>query len=207
LGRPALECFEEALKEDAAYAPAYCGIGRAYLGAAMFGFSREREAAPKFRAAIERALRLDDTLGEAHACLGTLESYYDWDWAASEREFLRAIELNPNDAQFHGLFAICLLSRLGRREQAMREGAIAEELDPLTPLVAAWQGLNYYLARRFDEAEAEFKRALDLDPNFWTALTGLSAAYMNTGKLEAAVQIGEKAVTLSGRSPSAVSEL
>ncbi len=203
----ALECFEEALREDPAYAPAYCGISTAYAHAAMFGFSPERETAPKSRPAIERALQLDDTLAEVHACLGVWKSWYDWDWRASEREFLRAIELNPNDARFHGWFAVCLLSPLGRGEQAMREGATAEELDPLTPLVAAWQGLNCLYARRLDEAEAEFRKALDLDSNFWFALMGLGAVYLLAGKLEAAAQTGEKAVTLSGRSPRAVSEL
>jgi len=111
-----------------------------------------------------KALELDDTLAEAHAALAYAEWFYDWDWSNAEREFKRAIELNPNSAASHLRYSECLITKT-RIDESIAEGERAQELDPLSPLVLGALGYVYLGARRYDQSIAQQQKALDLDPN------------------------------------------
>jgi tetratricopeptide (TPR) repeat protein len=109
----AIEYFQLAIETDPTYAAAYAGLADAYGQLAYWGFASPREVMPKVKAAMLKAVELDDTLGEAHSILGRLKFFYDWDWLAAEREFKRAIELNPNDtlARLSYSFELAVMGR------------------------------------------------------------------------------------------------
>ncbi len=171
--RRSIECFERAVAEDPNYAPAYSGLGDAYcmLANPMLEVVPPSEIMPKLRAATTKALELDDTLAEAHTTFGRIKFYFDWDWAGAEKEFRRAIELNPSYAMAHYLHAL-LLNPLERHEEAVREARQSKELDPLGLILNSICALVYCWARQYETGEAEYRKAIELDPNFafahWT---------------------------------------
>jgi len=114
---------------------------------------------------VLRALEIDDTLPEAHVALALIVENYDWDWNASEKEYRRAIELNPNYATAHHWYAEHLTWR-GRFDEALRESEIASRLDPLSLIIAADQAEIFYYSRQYDQAIERFKAVLEMDPNF-----------------------------------------
>jgi tetratricopeptide (TPR) repeat protein len=130
---------------------------------------------PKAKAAAMKALQLDDTLAEAHAALAYVD-FFDWDWPSAEREFKRAIELNPNSALSHNRYAVYLETR-GRFNESMAEAQRAQELDPLSPEIVSGLGLVYLSTRRYDESIAQFQKALDLYPNAAVIRASLASAY------------------------------
>jgi adenylate cyclase len=133
------------------------------------------ESFPKAKAAAIKALELDDTLAEGHAALA-YATFFDWDWPGAEREFKRAIELNPNSALSHERYAGCLQSRL-RFDESMAEAQQAQELDPLAPEIVSQLGSIYLFTRRYDEAIAQYQKALDLNPNLPVIRAELGWAY------------------------------
>ncbi len=182
--RKAIEYFQRAVEIDPTYARAYAGLGDAY------GFSggdlvSQAEALARQKAATRRALELDETLGEAHASLGLISMNSDWDWPAAEREFRRAIELNPNYATAHQWYGE-FLAYMGRFDEAIAEVRRAHELDPLSLIISTDVAKVYALARRYDEAVAQYQRALEMDPGFAEAHGLLAMTYSVTGRHEAA---------------------
>jgi TolB-like protein/DNA-binding winged helix-turn-helix (wHTH) protein/Tfp pilus assembly protein PilF len=160
----ATEYFHKAIERDPGYASAYAGLADCYAIFGDNGFHRPREVFPQARAAAMRALEIDPTLAEAHTSLASVMKAYEWDWAGAEREFRRAIELNPNYStarQFHGE----LLESVGRFEEAVAELKRACQLDPFAPRsygILAW---ILYLARRYDEGMEAVQKGLDVDRN------------------------------------------
>ncbi len=120
---------------------------------------------PKAKAAAMRALELDETLTEAHTSLGRVLAAYDWDWANAEKEFKRALELNPRYAIAHQWYGRYLEVK-GRRNEGMAERKRAQELDPLSPILSFELGLAFYYGRDYDHAIEQFQKTLELDPNF-----------------------------------------
>jgi DNA-binding winged helix-turn-helix (wHTH) protein/TolB-like protein/Tfp pilus assembly protein PilF len=175
----AIEYFEQAIGIDSNYALAHTGLADAYsLLANSPGSNQEREERyQKAKAAALKALNIDETLAEAHTSLGWIRRNYGWDWPGAEREFKRAIELNPNSADAHQWYAL-LLTTLGRMDEAIAESKRARELDPLTPIVSVNAGSVLFHARQFDRAIAHFQEALELDANFFPARHGLVMAYV-----------------------------
>lgn len=171
--RKGLEFFQEAVRVDPSYALAYAGIADAYRTLPITSDVAPTEAFPKAKEAVTKALELDDSLAEAHAILGFIKFWFDWDWAGSESEFRRAIELNPNNADAHRGYAH-LLSNIGRHEEALREVERARELDPLSLITNTLQGQFLHFSGRDDEAVRSFEKAFELDPNFWVAHTHLA---------------------------------
>src|SRR5207247_7889854 len=159
----ALAYFQQALTHDSNYALAYAGIADVYQSLTAWSYLRPREGMPKARAAVLEALALEPTLADAHASLGDQLCVYDWDGSAAEREFRRAIELNPSLAIAHYFYANCLAAH-GRLDEALAEARRAHELDPLNPDVATGLPWALYVARRSDEAIAVQQKALDLEP-------------------------------------------
>ncbi len=174
--KKSVQYFEQAIARDPGYALAYAGLADSY--AALGGdwlYLPPSESFPKAKATAMKALELDNTLAEGHAALA-YATFFDWDWPSSEREFKRAIELNPNSAISHERYAGCLLSRQ-RLDEGMAESQRAQELDPLSPEIASQLGSGYLFTRRYDEAIAQYNKALDLDPNLPQVRAELGWAY------------------------------
>jgi tetratricopeptide (TPR) repeat protein len=160
-----IEYFQQAIDKDPGYALAYAGLADSCAGlGGGNAYAPPRETLPKAKAAATKALELDETLGEAHAALGYAGFFSDWNWATAEREFRRAIELNPNSAISHGRYSEILATR-ERFDESVAEGERAQLLDPLSPQVLTQLGYAYLSAHRYDEAIAQFQSALELDPN------------------------------------------
>jgi len=172
-----IDYFQQAIENDPGYALAYAGLADSYstLGGGWV-YLPPIDSFPKAKAAAMKALEIDDTLAEAHAALAYVVYYADWDWPRAEREFKRAIELNPNSALAHDRYARCLNTRL-RFKESMAEAQRAQELDPLSPEIVSELGSVLLLARRYDESIAQFQKALDLNPNLPVVRALLAWAY------------------------------
>jgi TolB-like protein len=203
----AIRHFEEALVLDPTYAPAYSGLADSHFYLAYaFGHAAPREAMPKARAAALKALELDDTLAEAHTSLALVRFFYDRDWPGAEREFRRAIELNPNYAHAHHGYAV-VLAIMRRHDESVAEARRALDIDPLSLPVNNVLGFMLNLAHRYDEAIAHYQTVLELDPNFTMAVDGLATAYEGKGLPKQAIEQHLKVAALSGRSPAEVRDL
>jgi eukaryotic-like serine/threonine-protein kinase len=186
--KKAIDHFNRAIETDPNYALAYVGLADSYVLSSAFNYgdSPATEVYPKAQAAIERALAIDDSLAEAHATSALIQSHYRWNWPAAEAEFKRAIELNRGYATAHHWYARHLMA-MGRFEEAETELSLAQELDPLSPIIASTMGDPFYYRRRYDEVIEHNKKALELDPNFRRAHFYLMLAYQATGRFENAI--------------------
>jgi DNA-binding winged helix-turn-helix (wHTH) protein/TolB-like protein/Tfp pilus assembly protein PilF len=193
--------FQQAIELDPNYALAYVGLAEAYLPIALAGNVPSWEVMPKAKAAILRAIEIDETLAEAHAVLGLIIFWYDWDWQAAEKEYLRALELNPNSAEAHFVYAH-LLSNTGRHEQALFEIKLSRELNPVSLPTNAVEGQILFFAGRNDEAIDRLNKTIDLNPNFWLSHLFISGVYTEKGMPAEAVATIKKSVELSGNSQS-----
>jgi eukaryotic-like serine/threonine-protein kinase len=175
--KKAVEYFQQAIDKDPGYALAYAGLADSYsaLGGG-WNYLSPSDSFPKAKAAAMRALELDDTLAEAHAALAYAVFFADWDWPTAEREFKRAIELNPNSALSHDRYAEFLLAR-ERFSESMAEAQRAQQLDPLSPEIVTQVGNVYLFTRRYDESIAQYHKAIDLNPNLPAVRALLSWAY------------------------------
>ncbi len=192
-----IQLFQQALAKDSGFALAYAGIAESYGLLAFYGGASSREAFPKAKAAALRAVELDSSLSEAHAALGFVLFYGDWDWPTTEIELKHAIELKPSYVVSHHWYAE-YLSAMGRHDQAIAEIKRAQELDPLSPLLFAIGGEVYILARRYDEVIEQCQRALDLDPNYALAHRNLAAGFAGKGMYREAAEEYVKADQLWG---------
>ena len=195
--RKAADCFNQAIVADPKFALAYVGLADAYVIMPFYAAGAPEDCYPKAKAAAKEALQLDDTLPEAHTSLAYILHVYDLDFDGSEREFQRAIELNPNYATAHHWYGIELSASLGRFDQAIRELKRAFELDPLSLPINGALGRIYYLARRYDEAIEQLRKTLEMDPGFYYAHWNLGSALVAKGAIGAAIEEYEKARALS----------
>ncbi|MEJ2720138.1 MAG: protein kinase [bacterium] len=190
--KKAMEHFQQAIEKDPDYALAHVGIADVYNVAGFFGFLSPAEAFPRAKAAAEKALAVDTTMGEAHASLAWVATCYDWDWPSAEKLYARAIELNPQYATAHEWYAIYLWA-MGRFDEAIAEAEMARELDPLSLIINTIVGIAYYFARRYEESIANHKKALEMDPNFLLANTYITMPYVDKGQYDEAIDIIRKA--------------
>jgi len=174
--KQALGYFEQALVKDPNYALAHVGLADCYLRLPEYAGVPTKEARPKALAAALTALKLDDTLGEAHATLANVRQH-EWDWHGAEVEARQAIELTPNYATAHHWYCV-LLRDLGRFDEASREIQRAQELDPLSPVINVNVGIVLYYQGRYDQAIAIYRAGLELNPNFQAARQRLGEAYL-----------------------------
>jgi TolB-like protein/Tfp pilus assembly protein PilF len=202
----AAEYFQQAIDKDPAYALAWAGLADCYAVYAFYGVLPPRETAPKAKEAASRALALDETLPEPHAALGYMKDRYDWDWAGAEREFKRAVELNPNYATAHYWYAN-LLDNTGRLEEAITEAKRAQEADPLSLVASAAAGHALSIAGRYDQAIEQVRKALEMDQNFPLAHAYLALFDTQAGRHEEAIAEAQKAVSLSARASLALGML
>ncbi len=205
--RKAIEHFQSAIREDSTYARAHVGLADCYnaLGSVQVGALPPMEARRRSVEAAAKALEIDPALAEAHSALGH-DKHYNWDWAAAEQEFKRAIELNPNYAHAHSFYAGYLMSR-GRVEESLAASNRARELDPLSLSISAQRGFLLLNARRYDEAIEQLRRVIAVDPNHYQAYWFLGPTYAAHGQFDEAIAASEKAVALSGRAPGALGML
>ncbi len=181
----ALQYFDLARAKDPDYALAYAGIALVWGGRNQMGLTPPREAAPRAKAAAEKAVALDDTLAEAHYALAIVRAWHEWDWASAESEFKRAIELNPSFPDAHAFYSHFLLITR-RPEEAMREMNRALELDPFNALFQALYGIDLLYVRRFDDALVQFRNSLRTSPDSPVALANVPEAFFLKGmKVEA----------------------
>jgi serine/threonine protein kinase/Tfp pilus assembly protein PilF len=201
-----IECFQRAIAKDPAYALAYCGLADCHSMHANYGFLPPKIGYSRANDAALKALELDDTLSEAHVSLGFIKSDYTWDWAGSEKEFQRAIALNPNYATAHQWYGYALW-RTGRFEESIAEHRRALQLDPLSLPVNRNLGLAYYLARQYDLAIEQLQKTREMDPTFVLTREYLGLAYLEKGMYKEAIVSCEEAATPVSASPYAISAL
>ena len=186
-----IEYFQQAIAKDPNYALAYAGLADSYLLLPSYGFAPAMEAYPKAKENALKALELDDTLAEAHTSLGNVKTAYDWDWSGAEKEFRRAIDLNPNYAIAHQSYGL-LLARLGRAEQSIAGHQRALELDPLSVGLNRSLGAAFFLARQYDQGIEQLKKTLEMDPNFISAHGYLGDIYVQKLMFNEAIAEFEK---------------
>jgi len=199
--KKAIDHFEQAVARDASYAPAHAGLADCYalLASIELGILPPIEAMPKAKNAARRAAELDPSLAEAHASLGFAALWFDWDWAAADKELRRAIELNPAYPTARQWYAE-YLATLDRMEDSVAEYRQALALDPLSPLLHTALGAEYYFEHDYDRSIDQSRRALDLDPNFILAYFNVGRAYVQKRAYAKAIAELTKARELSAES-------
>jgi eukaryotic-like serine/threonine-protein kinase len=201
--REAKAYFEQAVKLDLNYAPAYAGLADYYWRTNEVS---PRTAMPKAKEFALKALSLDDNLADAHGTLATIKFYGDWDWLGADTEYRRAIELGPSYADAHRIYSD-FLSEMGRHDQALAEIKTAEELDPLSTSNSSDVGWAFYYARKFDSAIEQCRKALDLDPHSMSARDCLGSAQLGTAAYDKAISEFRNLVTTSGNDPLRLTNL
>jgi len=196
----AVEFFQAALQKDPDYALAYAGLAEVFYPAAFWGNVPPREAYPKTKEYAEKALEKDDAVSEAHAALGLVYTFYEWNWQKAERALKRALALNPNSsiAQMSYSWFLTLTRRHG---EAVAAAKTAQTLDPLSPLINAHVGFALFWARKFDEAIEELTAALSITPSFYLSHYYLCLCLKAKSRMEEAIQENEKAVQFSAGAP------
>ena len=196
--RAAIEFLSEALAIDSTYAPAWASLGLVYLyqpGAV----APHDESIVRARQSVERALALDPDLGLAHTLKADIERDQDWNWAAAERGYKRAIELTPNLFEAHHSYSHLLMA-MGRVDESFEQSRIAVTLDPLNTAARLHMGWHYLNAGEFERAIPEYQATLRLDPSYAFAYKHLAWAYALTGRYDEAAAANRKACELSGSS-------
>jgi DNA-binding winged helix-turn-helix (wHTH) protein/tetratricopeptide (TPR) repeat protein len=201
----AIEYFQQAITTDPDYAPAYAGLANSYTLLTAYASVSANHYMARARAAALRAVELDEGLPEAHTALALIVQNQDWDWQTSEKEYRRAIELNPNYATAHHWYAEHLMW-LGHFDEALRESERARQLDPLSPIIGTDYGAILYFSRQYDRAIEQFRTVLRKDPNFSRAGI-VTYAYVERGMFPQALAEAEKWRRLYGEGPWYVSEL
>lgn len=199
-----IDCFNQALELDPNYALAYGGLAEAYASLPITSDVPPREAAPKAKTAAQRAIEIDEQLSHPHAYLAFIHFWFDWDWAAAEKEARRAIECEPHSAFAH-LAVAHLFSDLGRHEEALAEQARARQLEPLSLLINALEGQFFYYAGRDEEATACLLRTLELESHFWIAHLTLGKVHLRQGKYADAIACFQRARQFSGDNSETIS--
>ena len=192
--------FQDAIAIDPNYAMAYTGLADAYALQTAYTSAIPREVMPKAKAAALKALELDDKLAEAHASLGQIVEYYDYDFTTAEKEFIRAVELNPNYASAHQWYGEHL-SSLNRIDEAVREIRRALELDPMSAVINRVYGDVLADGRRYDEAIQQYKKTLEIDSNFPLTHYFLGRAYEAKGMYEQALEQYSDFARMAGAYP------
>ena len=204
--KKAAEYFQQAIDQDPQYALAYAGLADTYDLFDEYDLLPPTDSFPKATTAAQKALEIDETLAEPHASLAFAKTHYDWDWAGAEREFKRAIELNPNYPTAHHWYSYFLVLQ-GRMNEAFAEIKRAQEIDPLSLIINTDLGEILFYARRYDEAIEQFKRVLEMDPNFSSAHRRLWKVYEQKGMFDEAFEMFLKFWTDWGNGPEELKAL
>jgi adenylate cyclase len=191
-----IEYFQQAITKDPAFTPAYAGIADGYDLLAANGVVPPKEGYPRAKEAALKALELDSALAEAHTSLGYIKTFYEWDRLGGEREFQRAIALNPGYANAHFFYGSALRN-MGRREKSFAELRRALELDPLSLPANGFLGVAFYQARQYDQAIDQLRKTLELDPNFVQGHYYLGMAFLGKSMFKEGIAEFEKAIAIA----------
>jgi eukaryotic-like serine/threonine-protein kinase len=201
-----IQYFNLAIQEDPFFALAYVGLADCDSSLGSLGYLAPGDAFPQAKAAAKNGLKFDENLAEAHASLAYAAHRYDWDWQEAEKEFKRAIALNPTYATAHSWYGQYLDS-MGRFEEGLLEQNRALELDPLSMVINARIGFHYYLERQYEKAARQLTTTLGMDPNFGQAHWILGLVYLQKPALGEATTEFRRAVTLEGDNPRFITDL
>lgn len=182
--RKAFDYYKQAIEIDPCYALAYCGISDAYCQMGNWGLRRPKEIIPLAKAAAQKALELDDSLSETHASMALFQSCFEWDLNSAEKEYKKAINLNPNNTMAHMWYGLYCLSAKARLDDAIFEIKLAYKLDPLSPIINWSIGFILYLSRDYDEAIQAFEKTLEIESNFQPALQYYILTYLQKKKYD-----------------------
>jgi serine/threonine-protein kinase len=199
--RKALELFEKATAEDPQHAQAYAGLADAYGLLGHYGALSPAEVWTKAASNAAWAVLLDEDSAEAHTSLAHVKSTQDWDWHGAEREFQRAISLDPRYATAHHWYAMSCLAPLGRLDEALQEISMAQAIDPISSIIARDLALTYYYRREFDLSLEQCDRAIEQNPHFSAAYWALGLVQQQRGDLDESAAAFERAIHLSPQSP------
>jgi len=194
----AIQYFKQVIEKDPDYALAYAGMADSYNDLPTYSSFPPAETYPKAKEAAIKALEIDDTLAEAHSSLGVIRTESEWDWDGAEREFARALELNPASATAHHGYAY-LLMLVGRFDEAIKEIKQAKELDPLSLAINRELGQIFLFARQYDQATEQSHKTIKMDPNFTYAHLLLGLAYGQKSMYEEALAELHKERDILGR--------
>jgi TolB-like protein/DNA-binding winged helix-turn-helix (wHTH) protein/Tfp pilus assembly protein PilF len=189
--------FNEAIEKDPSYALAYVGLADSYSLLSDYNGLPPKKSYPPAREAAEKALELDERLAEAHAALAFIKAAYDWDWPGAEREYRRAIELNPNYETAHQWYAE-YLSGMGRHEEALAEIRRAKEINPLSLIINAVEAWVLYHAREYEQSIAQSRKVVEMDPNFAEVYEYLKRCYDQKGMYREAIAARQTRRKLAG---------
>ncbi len=192
----AFECYQEAVGRDPMFAPGYVGMADAKMLLGVWGCISPRDAVPFAHAQLDKALEINPSLAQAHTTRGMLLFNHDWDWAAADKEFKRAIELNPTYAAGRYWYGYCLsaFGRLSEGDAQVRKG---QQLEPLSMIASTFRGFPLYHARKIDDAIQHFQNTIEMDPNFAVAHAYLGQALYLAGRVEEAVKACEQASSIT----------
>jgi TolB-like protein/DNA-binding winged helix-turn-helix (wHTH) protein/tetratricopeptide (TPR) repeat protein len=193
-----IDFMSQAVRIDPNYALAYAGLADTYIAATNFNVLPSRELYPKAKDAALKALRIDNTLAEAHAALAFSSLLFDWDWRASDADFRRAINLSPNYGQARQWYAVSLVSA-GRLQEAMAEAEKAQQLEPLSLPINAGMGWVSFLSHNYDRTIEECTKTIEMDASFGPAYVYRGLAYEQKGMLDKAIADFETAGRLQER--------
>ncbi|UCC11818.1 MAG: protein kinase [candidate division WOR-3 bacterium] len=198
--RTAINYFKQAIDQDASYALAHTGLADGYGLLGFYDYMHPKEALARARMAASKALEIDPALAEAHNSRGFVRLFYDWDWHAAEKDFKKAIELNPHYTPAHTWYAF-YFAATGNLDKAIREDKTALELDPLSITANVTLGTLYLRANQLEQARVSFLKALEMDPNLVKTHSTLGQTYILESKYDKGLAEHEKAVNLSKRHP------
>jgi len=199
--RKAVEFFEKAIQEDPQHAHAHSGLADAHGLLAHYGVLAPSEVWTKAASNAAWAVLLDDDSAEAHASLAHVKSTQDWDWGGAEREFKRAISLNPRYATAHHWYTSSFLVPLGRLDEGLEELLLAQALDPVSSIVARDIALIHYYKRDFDQALEQCDHTIEQNPHFSPAYWTLGLVQEQRGDFDESVAAFQRAIQLSPPSP------
>jgi len=196
----AIESFRQAIARDPSFAAAYVGLSHCQASIGVWAFANPNNVFPDAAGLARQALAIDDSLADAHAALGFVDTFFEWDWEGAARHFDRAVRLDPGSALVR-LWLGHYLSIVGRMEEALAEMRLAQDLDPLSPIVSANLGWTFLLAHDTDQAIEELRHVLSLEPDNALALFYLGYAFVEADLLDDAVSSFERAHDATGGMP------
>jgi serine/threonine protein kinase/tetratricopeptide (TPR) repeat protein len=196
--RRSIDLFQQAINLDPNFALAYVGIGESWAVMPSYPYMESKDAMPLAKAAIAKALEIDPDVSEAHTVAGMIAATYDWDWAKSESEFKRSLELDPNLAITHYRYAWTYLSPMGRHDEAIAEMSRAMELEPLSLVQGANFAGVYIYARQYDRALDQARKTYDMDTTLITGQNWMCHALDVNGKYAESLAISEKVSQTNG---------
>ncbi len=197
----AVDFFEKVIAEDPQYSQAYAGLADAYQLLGNYGVINPVEVWTKSPSSAGMAVLLDDTSSEAHAALAHVKSTQDWDWKGAEREFRRAIELDPHNSSARHMYAACCLAPMGRLDEALEQIQTAGALDPVSSIISRDLAVVHYYRREFDTALEQCDHTIELNPHFSPAYWSLGLIQEQRGDFDESVAAFKRAIQLSPQSP------